>query len=65
MIEQILLNNNERCYSNFSPIFREANTPKWGGDKSLHGKGRHVVGQQQDLTFVYRLGYGNCTRSVA
>jgi hypothetical protein len=24
-----------------------------------------VVGQQQDLTFVYRLGYGNCTRSVA
>jgi len=28
-----------------------------GGDKSLHGKGRHVVGQQQDLaiSFVYRL----------
>ena len=22
----------------------------------MHGKGRHVVGQQQDLAFVYRLG---------
>jgi hypothetical protein len=28
MIEQILPNNNERCYSNFSPTFREVNTPK-------------------------------------
>jgi hypothetical protein len=27
MIEQILPNNNERCYSNFSPTFREVNTP--------------------------------------
>jgi hypothetical protein len=27
MIEQILLNNNERYYSNFSPTFREMNTP--------------------------------------
>jgi hypothetical protein len=27
MIEQILLNNNKRCYSNFSPTFREGNTP--------------------------------------
>jgi hypothetical protein len=28
MIGQILPNNNERCYSNFSHIFREVNTPK-------------------------------------
>jgi hypothetical protein len=27
MIGQILPNNNERCYSNFSPTFREVNTP--------------------------------------
>jgi hypothetical protein len=27
MIRQILPNNNERCYSNFSPTFREVNTP--------------------------------------
>jgi hypothetical protein len=27
MIGQILQNNNKRCYSNFSPIFREMNTP--------------------------------------
>jgi hypothetical protein len=27
MIGQILTNNNERCYSNFSPTFREVNTP--------------------------------------
>jgi hypothetical protein len=28
MIGQILLNNNDRCYSNFSPTFREVNAPK-------------------------------------
>jgi hypothetical protein len=28
MIGQILPNNNERCYSNFSPTFREVNTPE-------------------------------------
>jgi hypothetical protein len=28
MIEQILPNNNERCYSNFSTTFREVNTPQ-------------------------------------
>jgi hypothetical protein len=28
MIGQILPNNNERCYSNFSPTFREVNTPR-------------------------------------
>jgi hypothetical protein len=27
MIGQILPNNNERCYINFSPTFREVNTP--------------------------------------
>jgi hypothetical protein len=27
MIEQILPNNNETCYSNFSSTFREVNTP--------------------------------------
>jgi hypothetical protein len=27
MIRQILPNNNKRCYSNFSPTFREVNTP--------------------------------------
>jgi hypothetical protein len=27
MIEQILPNNNERCYRNFSPTFREVNPP--------------------------------------
>jgi hypothetical protein len=27
MIGQILPNNNERCYSNFLPTFREVNTP--------------------------------------
>jgi hypothetical protein len=27
MIRQILANNNEKCYSNFSPTFREANPP--------------------------------------
>jgi hypothetical protein len=27
MIGQILPNNNERCYSNFSHTFREVNTP--------------------------------------
>jgi hypothetical protein len=27
MIGQILPNNNERCYNNFSPTFREVNTP--------------------------------------
>jgi hypothetical protein len=27
MIGQILPKNNERCYSNFSPTFREVNTP--------------------------------------
>jgi hypothetical protein len=27
MIKQILSNNNERCYSNFSSTFREVNTP--------------------------------------
>jgi hypothetical protein len=27
MIRQILPNNNERCYSNFSPTFLEVNTP--------------------------------------
>jgi hypothetical protein len=27
MIEQILSNNNERYYSNFSPTFHEVNTP--------------------------------------
>jgi hypothetical protein len=26
MIGQILSNNNERCYNNFSPTFREVNT---------------------------------------
>jgi hypothetical protein len=32
MIGQILSNNNERCYSNFSPTFREVNTPMvWYG----------------------------------
>jgi hypothetical protein len=30
MIGQILPNNNKRCYSNFSPTFREANTPCCG-----------------------------------
>jgi hypothetical protein len=27
MIGQILPNNNERCYNNFSPTFREMNAP--------------------------------------
>jgi hypothetical protein len=27
MIGQILSNNNERCYNNFSPTFRKVNTP--------------------------------------
>jgi hypothetical protein len=27
MIGQILPNNNEICYNNFSPTFREVNTP--------------------------------------
>jgi hypothetical protein len=27
MIRQVLPNNNERCYSNFSATFREVNTP--------------------------------------
>jgi hypothetical protein len=30
MIGQILPNNNETCYSNFSPTFREVNTPEAG-----------------------------------
>jgi hypothetical protein len=38
MIGQILPNNNETCYSNFSPIFHEVNTPCF--DWSLPAKMR-------------------------
>jgi hypothetical protein len=40
MIGQILPNNNERCYSNFSPTFREVNTPLHGNRMQDAGKGR-------------------------
>jgi hypothetical protein len=43
MIEHILSNNNERCYSNFSTTFREVNTSLMQAFSSfvknkLHGK---------------------------
>jgi hypothetical protein len=28
MVKQILPNNNEKCYNNFSATFREVNTPR-------------------------------------
>jgi hypothetical protein len=41
MIRQILPNNNKRCYSNFSPTFREVNTPlvrkRWRAGSSRSG----------------------------
>jgi hypothetical protein len=52
MIGQILPNNNEKCYSNFSPTFREVNAPRgsaeglWQGEAILRRRQRRVRGRR-------------------
>jgi hypothetical protein len=45
MVEQILSNNNEKCYSNFLPYFSQLNT-------ALNGKYGKLA-RDQDLSCLY------------